>query len=277
MKVDGACQPAFGLDANDVGSDDLSSGCADLLAESEDGRRHGHRVVTSEGARDIVIVEGVRGRAIDQCRIERARSAIGAEHQRFARRFRDARRLQQDLRAIFRHARQRACDGIDDGRAGFLEGLRGEILLVEGANLLCEPSGIGRRILAAADVGCHVGPSACCDRHLARVRVTRSRPFWDRDEVRARQSIWFLINVSCMGCSSASACGWEGRGAPEPEPPSPSRRPPHCDRRFARRWRRRRGRCRPDSCRRTGRPPSRRRYIAPVAAASPCRSPALCR
>ena len=59
VEIDGPGEPDFRFDADDVSRDDLSTRRAHLFTECKNRRCHRHGMVTTQRARDIVVVEGV--------------------------------------------------------------------------------------------------------------------------------------------------------------------------------------------------------------------------
>ena len=147
-RVQRAPQPDLGLDADDIGGDQLLAGHRlavrlAQLGQREQGRHQWRRMMSALGLVDVVVVERVRGHAIDQRRIERAGPAVGAENEAWPRRLGDPRRIEQDLAARLGDAGQRHRDRVDDGRAGRGQGLRRDLGLREAADLVGQPLGQG--------------------------------------------------------------------------------------------------------------------------------------
>ena len=154
MKIDRTRQAHLGLDADDVSRQRPPARNLQLLAERKDRRRHGCRVVPTQHARDIVVVQRVRGRAVDQGRVQGARAMAGAEHERGPWRIGHAGSLEQNLRARLGDSRQRAADGVDDGRPCLAQRARRHIHQAKGADFLGEPRSQRRLARAVARLRC---------------------------------------------------------------------------------------------------------------------------
>jgi hypothetical protein len=79
VEVDGAGQADLGLDAEHVGLDELRAGEAALLGDRQKGRDEGSGLVTAHRLAEIVVVQRVRRRTVEEGGIERRGLALCAE------------------------------------------------------------------------------------------------------------------------------------------------------------------------------------------------------
>jgi len=81
VKIDAAGDPRLGLEAGDVGADEILSAAVEHLTEREQRRDQRRRGVPAHRVADIVEIERVRRGAVDQRGVERRCPAVAAEDQ----------------------------------------------------------------------------------------------------------------------------------------------------------------------------------------------------
>ena len=81
MEIDAAGNARLGLEAGNVGREKVPPGSLLHAGQGKQCRQHGRRRVATHAVATIVEVERVRGRAVDQCGIERGNRALGAKQQ----------------------------------------------------------------------------------------------------------------------------------------------------------------------------------------------------
>src|SRR6266851_9061134 len=84
MEVDAAGDPRLGLEPGDIGGDEGAAAAVERLAEREQGRQYRRRRVAAQRVADIVEIERMRRRAVDQRGVERRGAAVAAEDQALA-------------------------------------------------------------------------------------------------------------------------------------------------------------------------------------------------
>ena len=80
-----AADPTFDLIAGDKGGQQIGATHRRLTGQGQNGGRHRHRWVADHGAMDVIVIEGVRGRAIDQRRLTDRGLTPRADDQRLRR------------------------------------------------------------------------------------------------------------------------------------------------------------------------------------------------
>ena len=98
-----------------------------MLGERHHRRRNGCRGVSVATAVDVVVVEGVTGRAVDERRLAEAGLLAGAKHRRLRAATLLFHLLEKDPRQWLTHPRQRDPDEIHQALLGDGDRFRGEI------------------------------------------------------------------------------------------------------------------------------------------------------
>jgi hypothetical protein len=138
VEVDGAGQADLGLDAEHVGLDELRAGEAALLGDRQKGRDEGSGLVTAHRLAEIVVVQRVRRRAVEEGGIERRGLALRAEQGARPRRLGDAAGTEQVGGAGFHRAGKGHADRVDDRRPGELDRLFGNVLIAKQTDALSQ-------------------------------------------------------------------------------------------------------------------------------------------
>ena len=146
MKLDRTCKPDLDFDPDYVGGDDIFAGAAALLRQRQQHGNQRHRMMAAHHAAEIVEIERVGRRTVDQRRIKRAGAPRRAEDESGPGRRRDARGLEQDLRTGFRMPGQRHANRIDDAGPRLCDRLFGELTLIKSKHPL-------RQVLKQRDPG----------------------------------------------------------------------------------------------------------------------------
>src|ERR1700722_7946446 len=84
VEMDAARDPRLGLEPRDIGGDEGGSGAVFGLSEREQRRQDRRRGVAAERIADVVEIERMRRRAVDQRRVEWARAQVAPEDQAVA-------------------------------------------------------------------------------------------------------------------------------------------------------------------------------------------------
>jgi hypothetical protein len=134
VKMHATRDAAFGLEADNIGQCKVASCAADLLAERQHRRDHGHRRMAAQRPGYIVVIQRVRGHAIDQSGVKRTGAPVGREDQTRAGGRCDARHVHQDAWAVLHHAGERDADRVDERGAGPFKCCERQILVAQAVN-----------------------------------------------------------------------------------------------------------------------------------------------
>ncbi len=115
MRMDDAAEPALRLEPDDIRVDQCPARDIEQLAESDDDRHDRNRRMPSHRLRHVVVVDRMRGGAVQQCRIEHANPAAVSEDQRGARGIAIDQRRAKDGDRRLGGAGERDADRVGDG------------------------------------------------------------------------------------------------------------------------------------------------------------------
>jgi hypothetical protein len=127
VEIDAEPKLALGLEARDIGRDEGTPVDRPVVGERKKGRQNRCRRMPAQGVVAVVEVERVRGGAVDQRGVERARAVGGAEHEA-ACAGRGHSDPAENLRGWLHAAGDRDAYGIEDADLGRMHCLWGQIL-----------------------------------------------------------------------------------------------------------------------------------------------------